>query len=397
MKSNKNILLSLCAILLLLIGCDKDDISSFQSKSFIKFFGSSGVDLAGNVLPLPDGSYAVIGTIATSNAGTDIYYFHTDDKGNLMETPKNFGGPLNDIGYDMVLESDGNILLLGSIQDTLLDGSINRDAYLIKVSPDGEMISSETIGSDLDEEGLDLIALSGGGYAIGGYQIRDNSKDFWIVLLLSDYTVQHNRTEGWPTTDEEITSINETSNGGFMCIGNKSSASGVDITSVTFDHNGRITGEHTETKDGNDNEGNTINVNSQFINISTTQNSTSNTSGILLSEVSFDGSVITFTTINQIDNPDGSITGNAICALSDGNYSIIGTIEITGNEDIYLTKVDANGNELWSEYKSFGKTGSQRGVAIQEANDGGFIILGTNSFDNNSMITLLKTKPDGSL
>jgi hypothetical protein len=53
--------------------------------------------------------------------------------------------------------------------------------------------------------------------------------------------------------------------------------------------------------------------------------------------------------------------------------------------------------ELESERFDFGETGDQRGFSIIRAEDGGLVFVGKNSFENNSLITLVKTRSNGQL
>lgn len=61
--------------------------------------------------------------------------------------------------------------------------------------------------------------------------------------------------------------------------------------------------------------------------------------------------------------------------------------------DIYLTRSDAYGNELWS--KTFGGSGDQYGSSVKQTIDGGFIIVGTGWSDNSNYVCLIKTRPSG--
>ena len=67
----------------------------------------------------------------------------------------------------------------------------------------------------------------------------------------------------------------------------------------------------------------------------------------------------------------------------------------SGGNDIYVIKTDAGGNPLWS--KTYGGTGDDEPTAIQQTDDGGYIIAGfTTSFDTSGYCAyLIKTDPSG--
>ena len=135
-------------------------------------------------------------------------------------------------------------------------------------------------------------------------------------------------------------------------------------------------------------------MDNSYITISSSKDA-SNNDIILLSTLSITNDFPQITPFKEIESQEAEIYGNSICSLSTGGYAIIGSTITAGNEDIYLLITDSQGNVVNSN--TFGGTGSQVGLQIQQTSDGGFIILGLNTFDNNSMITLIKTKPDGSL
>jgi hypothetical protein len=58
-----------------------------------------------------------------------------------------------------------------------------------------------------------------------------------------------------------------------------------------------------------------------------------------------------------------------------------------------LLRVDSKGNELWS--KTFGGRLSDTGTIVRQTADGGYMVSGTITFENNSMICLIKTNAAG--
>jgi len=88
--------------------------------------------------------------------------------------------------------------------------------------------------------------------------------------------------------------------------------------------------------------------------------------------------------------------GHAIDITSDGDYIITGETWRRGRDrrDIYLIKINANGDSLWVE--EYGGTRKEIGYSVQQTTDGGYIITGsTTTYGPNtpdySNIYLVKT------
>lgn len=78
--------------------------------------------------------------------------------------------------------------------------------------------------------------------------------------------------------------------------------------------------------------------------------------------------------------------GVDIKQTADGGYILLGTIQGESSKDIYLKRVDARGNHIWSRSYD-GPLGDQNETAsrIQVLDDGGYAIVGTTTiFDSNS-------------
>jgi len=89
--------------------------------------------------------------------------------------------------------------------------------------------------------------------------------------------------------------------------------------------------------------------------------------------------------------------GQSIQLTTDGGYIIAGTTLSYGNGwyDIWLIKIDSEGNELWS--KTFGGTSWDWGYYVEQTTDGGYIITGCKDPGIYSIwdIYLIKTDSEG--
>ena len=71
------------------------------------------------------------------------------------------------------------------------------------------------------------------------------------------------------------------------------------------------------------------------------------------------------------------INGSWIEQTIDGGYIITGNKKITTpNSDLYLFKIDENGNEEWES--AFGGSNYDYGLCVKQTYDNGFIVSGSN-------------------
>jgi len=90
--------------------------------------------------------------------------------------------------------------------------------------------------------------------------------------------------------------------------------------------------------------------------------------------------------------------GLEVQVTSDGNFIVVGYTQMSGSvsDEIYLAKVDPNGNKIWE--KIFGGSKSDYAYSVQETSDGGFILTGaTYSYGNGGEtdVYLVKTDANG--
>jgi Leucine-rich repeat (LRR) protein len=93
----------------------------------------------------------------------------------------------------------------------------------------------------------------------------------------------------------------------------------------------------------------------------------------------------------------GCDTASCIKQISDGGYIVAGETNSfgEGNWEIYIIKLDENGNKLWQE--TFGGADNYHAVSIQQTKDGGYIVAGyIESESEICSVYIIKLKENGS-
>ncbi len=132
-------------------------------------FGGAGIDVAQGVAVDSQGDLVLAGYTHSSGAGeNDVFIVKTDAEGNELWSQVR-GGEESDAAMDVLVDNQGNYLVAGA------SGSFeaeNRDVYVLKLSPDGNIFWEQLYGHHGDflsyEWGNDIIETSDGGYLVAG-------------------------------------------------------------------------------------------------------------------------------------------------------------------------------------------------------------------------------------
>ncbi len=368
-----------------------------------------------------------------------------------METPflgevewvKNFGGSGEDAGYDIIQTMDGGYAILGYTNS--IDGDLSgktmavSDYWLLKLDADGNMQWNKTYGGSKEDLGQSVIQTTDGGYAIVGYAMSDDGDgsnnegfhDNWILRLDATGTILWEQSFGFSGHDHSYDVV-QTSDGGFFFAGfldvtqsNGEGNFGKGSSSLTrhgvgefwgtkLDADGNLQWRRYFGGTNNDRAHGVVQADdggfvmtgfseSDDFDISNTKGSYDfwvikiDGEGTLLWEKSFGGT--------------GIEVSYDIAKTTDGAYAIVGHTFSTdtdisknhGKSDVWLIKIDDNGNLLWEKTYGGAEFDDARGLSVTA--DGGFVIAG-NSKSTDGDVTenrgendlwFIKTDSEGNL
>jgi DNA replication initiation complex subunit (GINS family) len=291
---------------------------------------------------------------------------------------KAIGGKNDDEGKSLIQTFDGGYAITGF---TTSFGAGEDDVYVVKLDANGNLQWTKTIGEKERDRGNSLIQTSDGGYAIAGLtqSFGAGETDVYVVKLDANGNLQWTKTIGGLGYDGG-TSLIQTSDGGYAITGVTSSfgAGEGDVYVVKLDANGNL--QWTKTIGGPGEEAGFSFIQTSDGGYAIAGSTTSFGVGgadVYVVKLDANGNLQWTKTIGG----PGDELGISLIQTSDGGYAIAGATESfgAGRADVYVVKLDANGNLQWT--KTIGGPELDLGHSLIQTSDGGYVITGaTTSF-----------------
>ena len=297
-----------------------------------------------------------------------------------LEWDKTFGGTGSDVGRSVQQTSDGGFIIVGST-DSL--GAGEDDVWLIKTHPDGSLEWSETFGGVNDDDGYSVQQTADGGYVIAGetYLGRDLGRDdVWLIKTDANGITEWDHTFGGPENDG-TGCVRETSDGGYIIAGTYdygTDGGRDDVWLIKTDANGIKQWDNTFGGPENDRGRDVIQtIDGGYMIAGYSRSYGAGSYDVWVIKTDAEG-------VEQWSNTFGGTGieyGHSVQQAGDGGYILVGDTwsYAVSASDVWLVKTDANGNEQWS--KTFGDSGYDVGRSVLQASDGGYIIAGDKDLD----------------
>lgn len=225
-------------------------LDSFGNLEWQKTYGGSDYDGFKSVVSTNDGGYVFTG-FTSSNDG-DVSGLHASaidmwvvkvDTSGIIQWQKCLGGSGDEFGWDLIEESDGDLVVVGgsySFDGDVMDHqpSTYGDCWLVKLNSAGTLIWTRCFGSIATEVGYSIVSSSDGGYVISG---AANSVTPWgplpnyhnlgdVLLIKVDSSGVQEWIKCFGGTSEDIAfDVVATSSGNFVFAGYTNSGNG-DLT-----------------------------------------------------------------------------------------------------------------------------------------------------------------------
>lgn len=153
------------------------------SKVLTAAFTSQERQAPRSVERLSDGSYMITGSSLNGfYGGEDIVAFKIDEYGNISGY-KAYGGAGTDLSFDLVETTNGDVLLVGSTTSYGTDGVQN--AFVVSINPDGESNWYQTFSGPGNDELFNIHSIGEDTFLVSGItdSYGSGGKDFMIMKM----------------------------------------------------------------------------------------------------------------------------------------------------------------------------------------------------------------------
>lgn len=273
------------------------------------------------------------------------------------------------VGYGVQQTFDGGYIILGTVNFD--------DLYLLKTNAIGDSIWSKTFGGPWGY-GYSVQQTKDSGYVIcSSFNSASTQYDAYLVKTDTNGDTLWTKKFGGSNNDKGY-SVQQTLDGGYIIACQtesygQSSAGNPNAYVIKTNSNGNLqwdaTFGGTQLSGGysaqQTNDGGYIMAGGIV--------SVPPYGDLYLLKMDSDGNTLWDTTYGG----SGSDVALYVKQTTDNGYIIAGVTHSfgAGNSDVYLVKTDSAGILQW--YKTFGGVNNDYGYSVQQTNDGGFIILGT--------------------
>ena len=388
-----------------MFSCERD-MSPEQADQFIKFYGDYLMDEARDMAALDDGGFAISGIASLPDVGTRMVLVVTDEFGNLKGGFPKYYPALDTVaeaGANTVVPirgGQGGFLLAGYIERPV-DGSLNtqKDIYLVKVSNAGAINWERTYGSVHDEEILHATEMISSGFVLSGYRKKEGQSDIMVMGVEQE-------GDSIPLGFREhpylkYSSANYILNAGdrYLCVCTYdklgSTTGATDIVALCFDDDFNPSPKYLS---GDSNEEGTCVIEDEpnkFLVLGNRLNAARSEIVVYRIETDDNLQITSSEQRAKISESNADMVGNRIVKTEDGRYAIVGTRQSGNERQILLQFLSREGDP--AESVLYGASGDQYGADIDIPDGGGLVMLGTTSYEENSMISLIKTNDTGDL
>jgi hypothetical protein len=276
----------------------------------------------------PDGQILSNDLLIIARASLSIVSPTCNEGSSSMTWAKNHGGIYDEIAYSIQQTADGGYIIAGNTDSF---GAGANDVWVIKLDSSGNKTWDKAFGTESDETAFSIQQTTDGGYVVVGNKTSLDFFDAGVLMLRLDSNgdLLWEKVFDYSLNWDQAFSVKQTDDYGYIIAGNMNYGSpdhDADILIIKVDSSGNV--EWNKTYGG-----------------------------------------------------DGEDSARSIYQTSDGGYIAAGYTSSygAGSLDFYIIKIDSLGNQTWS--KTFGTTNYDAAFSIKNTPDNGIVIVGSMNSD----------------
>ena len=211
------------------------------AKEWSKYYGGSFTDTPLGVVKTNDNGFIIAGSSdsndvdITNNKGSyDFWILKISSTGSLV-WEKNFGGSEIDEARAITTTNDGNFIVVGDTRSSDKDVTNNNgaaDLWILKISPEGNLISQKTIGASGFDVARSISKTQDNGFVVAGSSrssdgnfTNQGQNDAWVVKFNSQLNIEWQKTIGGSEIDFLYDAV-ELNNKTIIAVGESNSSNG---------------------------------------------------------------------------------------------------------------------------------------------------------------------------
>ncbi len=278
-----------------------------------------------------------------------------------IEWQKAFGGVSADIFTQVIKTGDGGYLVAGDSRSGIsgeknMPSKGSYDYWLLKLSTSGGIEWQKSFGGSEVERYCKIIQTADGGYLVAGGSDSNISgdktenthgfNDYWVIKLDSDGNIQWQNTIGADYTDF-LSTVIQAADGGYLLVG-------ASVSNISEDKSENNIGLPYGSPYMNDYDYWIVKIDAQ---------GNRQWDNVIGSKVG-DGGLAVLNT-----NDGGYLVGGISRCDPTGDYIGVGN----GGDDCWILKLSAGGEILWQ--KTIGGSADESLYAMVDTADGGYLVL----------------------
>jgi hypothetical protein len=397
--------------LLMASSCEKEMERAYT----LKFYGDAYEDIGYSVAIANDG-YIIAGQVEEltrangmiTGRNKNMGVFKTGWDGNV-KWKVSAGGKFSDWGSKIYQNSDGSLLCIGTFTDTTTSVPEQTDLFAVKISATGDIIWQKTYGGSGNQTGKDVVKTSKGYMILGSTDLErppatdslgnvGGKKDILFLKINDNGDIVNYCPYGFGGNDiGEVIKPDVDSN--FIVFGtterspDKQKQAGTNSILIKINSDGNPTDPRIMGGLKDEYAGDMEVLPDGYLLAYTVGNAGENRQIEVIKMKNDIFSTPYFIKQYTITDPgsSGPLSSFANAMAKYNNSFVIAGYSVIGSSARMLVfEIDPEGNQVEGHQVIKGSTGNQIAYDVDSGNDGYIIAVGKESYDINSMMTLLK-------